>query len=117
MTRHWSGAPPASSKCVAAPEAQHLAFQRLVLARQTRQDLAAEGVDVRADIVGEDGPVFIVDDVDADEATRHPACRRARFGFRRYRPLEQSFDDIEPLLVDPRHDAAPSYQLTPGLVG
>src|SRR5258708_40014760 len=117
MTRYWNGATPGSSERVAAPEAQHLALQRFVLARQAGQDLAAEGVDVRSDIVGEDRPELIVDDVDTDEATRHPARRRTRFGFRRHCALEQSFDDLEPLFVDRRHGAARAHRLAHGLGG
>src|SRR5258708_6350499 len=76
------------SERVAAPEAQDLALERFVLARQAGQHLAAERIDVRPDIVGEGRPELVVDHIDADEAARHPPRRRARLGVRGPRPPE-----------------------------
>src|SRR5688500_20214207 len=88
------------SQGVASPEFQYLAVERFVLARQPGQDLAAEGIDIGADVVREGVPELVVDHVDADEAARHAPALRTRLGLARGRPLEQPLGNLQPLLVD-----------------
>lgn len=54
----------------ASPKAQDLATKARIDARQPSKDLAAERINVGTDIVGEERPISIVDDVYANESTR-----------------------------------------------
>src|SRR5262249_24795981 len=100
---------------VAAAEFQDLALERIVLARQSGKDLAAEGIDVGADVVGECRPEFVVDNVHTDEPARDAAAGGSRLGLRRGRPLEQLLEHAQALLVDRRHDPAGAHRLGGGL--
>src|ERR1041384_2192060 len=87
------------SQGVASPEFQYLSLERVVLARQAGQDLAAEGVGGGADVVREGVPELVVDHVDADETARHAPSLGTRVGLGRGRALEQALGDPEPLLL------------------
>src|SRR5215213_8508107 len=102
---------------VASPEFQYLSLERVVLARQPGQDLAAEGIDVGADVVREGVPELVVDHVDADEAARHAPALWTRVGLGRRRALEQPLGYPEPLLVERPDLAAGADRLGGGLGG